>query len=273
MKKAISKLPFILAAPSMVFGKDLMENVRRLAGLMNHVEILLFHTPSLHNVPDHREVSMLNQTGDQENITYSVHLPASLEIASRDRAKREESVRLAIEICRQTSAFNPCHYILHIPFTAPTLVPVPGLYFKTGNQGTWSEWTKRALDSLEMIISNTGLNGKLLVENINYSPSFLEPFWEEGCCKLCLDLGHLLLGKENVSETLKTYLNVTEEIHLHGVQAYDEHISLAVLPANQVHEWLTCLVKASFAGIINLEVFSPQDLEISMKIVLEAFDP
>jgi sugar phosphate isomerase/epimerase len=124
-----------------------------------------------------------------------------------------------------------------------------------------------------MIISNTGLNGKLLVENINYSPSFLEPFWEEGCCKLCLDLGHLLLGKENVSETLKTYLNVTEEIHLHGVQAYDEHISLAVLPANQVHEWLTCLVKASFAGIINLEVFSPQDLEISMKIVLEAFDP
>jgi len=273
MKKAITKLPFKLAAPSMVFGRDLLENIRRLAGLVNHVEIVLFHTPSLHNIPDHREVAILNQTGNQENLTYSVHLPASLEIASQDRKKREESVRLAIEICQQTSAFNPRHYVLHIPFSAPTLVPVPGLYFKSGNQRTWSEWTKRALDSLAMIISTTGLTGKLLVENINYSPSFLEPFWEEGFCKLCLDLGHLLLGNENVSATLKTYLNVTGEIHLHGVQGYEEHISLAVLPANLVHKWLACLIKASFEGIVNLEVFSPQDLEMSMKIVLEAFDP
>ena len=265
-------MPFKLAAPSMVFGEDLLDNVKRLADLVNHIEILLFHTPSLHNVPDHREISMLNHTGNQENLTYSVHLPASLEIASRDRKKREESTRLAIEICRQTSAFNPCHYVLHIPFSTPALVPVPGLYFKSGNQKTWREWTKRALDSLEMIISTTGLTGKILVENINYSPSFLEPFWEESCCKLCLDLGHLLLGDENVSETLATYLNVTEEIHLHGVQAYEEHISLAVLPTNLVHKWLACLINASFGGIINLEVFSLQDLEMSMKIVLEAFD-
>lgn len=258
----------------MVFGRDLLENVRLLAGLVNNIEIVLFYTPSLHNIPDQKEINMLKKIGEGENIRYTVHLPASFEIASGDEKKREESVRLIREICLKTAEIDPEYYILHIPYTPPTLVAVPGLYFTSGEGQNWNEWTNRALESLEMLTDVTGdpdrLPGRLLVENINYSPCFLEPFWEKGFCKLCLDLGHLMLGRENVIEMIKEYLSVTREIHLHGVKGDHEHISLSVLPENLVSEWLKYLKEASFEGIINLEVFDPHDLKESMEVMQNA---
>ena len=253
----------------MVFGADLVENVRLLAEHVDHIEILLFHTPSLHNIPGPKKIRALREIGKQKNVTYTVHLPDSLEIASTDSSRRKETLRLAREICLRLEALDPKHYVLHIPFTAPTLVPVPGLYFHTGNEQNWNEWTKRALESLEMLEEGIGQGHKLLVENINYSPSFLEPFWEQGLCALCLDIGHLMLGGENVTEVMKRYLNVTRAIHLHGVQGYDEHLSLSILPENVVQGWLGCLRMASYQGLIVLEVFNPEDLEESMDLLLE----
>ncbi len=124
------------------------------------------------------------------------------------------------------------------------------------------------MDSLEELYEALGKNKKILVENINYSPSFLEPFWKNGLCELCLDLGHLILGQEKVADVLKQYLSVTREIHLHGVNGYEEHLSLAVLPTDIVHKWLNYLLKNSFSGLIKLEVFSSTDLEESIRIIV-----
>ena len=257
----------------MVYGKDMLRNVKLLADLVDNIEIVLFHTPSLNNTPSNNDLRLLNKMGKQKNVTFTVHLPASLEIASDDRTTREESISLAIALCEKTAAINPIHYILHVPFSKPTLVPVPGLYFKAGNNPKWKEWTKRALEALERILDATGEVDKLLVENINYSPSFLEPLWQKGFCQLCLDLGHMMLGQENVMALLEQYLTVTKEIHLHGIKGYKEHLCLSVLPENLVHKWISYLVKTSFNGIINLEVFNPRDLEKSMNVVLETLRP
>jgi len=253
----------------MVFKGDMLENVRLLTHLVDNIEIVLFHTPTLHNILGPKEIRLLKRIGEQENVSFTVHLPASLEIASQDRRKREESVRLAGEIFLKMGEINPRYYILHIPFSPPTLVAVPGLYFKTGEKKEWDEWTSRALESLEMLHGALGEDKKLLVENINYSPFFLEPFWKKVCCELCLDLGHMILGQENVTGLLKRYLEVTREIHLHGVKGYEEHLSLSILPKNRVRKWLKVLSRTSFKGVIQLEVFSPQDLEESMDIIQE----
>jgi sugar phosphate isomerase/epimerase len=193
-----------------------------------------------------------------------------LEIASPDRTRREASVKLARQICLDMAEFDPKYYILHIPFSLPTLVAIPGLYFTTGEKQEWDEWTKRALGSLEILHEVFGQADRLLVENINYSPSFLEPLLKKGLYELCLDLGHLMLGQENVMESIKQYLDVTRVIHLHGVKGYEEHLSLSILPKTKVHRWLKYLIKAPFKGVITLEMFSPQDLEESMDVVLEA---
>ena len=42
----------------MVFGENLLENVHLLAGLVDHVEIVLFYTPTLHNFPSPGEINV-----------------------------------------------------------------------------------------------------------------------------------------------------------------------------------------------------------------------
>jgi sugar phosphate isomerase/epimerase len=255
----------------MISGKDLLENVRLLVGLVDHIEIVLFHTSSRHNIPGLQEIHMLKEIGKQQDVTFTVHLPPSLEIASSEKTRREESVQFARELCLKMAEFDPMHYILHVPFSSPTLVAIPSLYFTTGEKQEWDGWTKRALGSLEMLYEALGDKNKLLVENINYSPSFLEPILKKGLCGFCLDLGHLMLGRENVMESIEQYLDVTEAIHLHGVKGYEEHLSLSKLPKNRVKEWLRYLIRTSFRGVITLEVFSPRDLEESMDVLFETF--
>jgi len=255
----------------MVFEDSLLKNAGLLAEMVDDIEIILFHIPTLHNIPTPEEIHALKKTGEQEDVTFTVHLPTSLEIASPDKEQRRESVQLAREIFMRMAELEPRHYILHVPFSPPTLVPTPGLYFKFENDSKWDEWTGRTLESLEILHGVLGNADKLLVENINYSPRFLEPFLESGLCELCLDLGHLVLGREKVMDHLNRYLDVTRVIHLHGIDGHNGHLSLTWLPKDQVHEWLRYLHRNSFQGVITLEIFSHRDLEESMEIVLEAF--
>jgi hypothetical protein len=81
----------------MVFGEDLLENVQLLAGVVDHIEIILFHTPSGHNIPSPHEIRALKSIKEHEDVTFTVHLPDSLEIASPASSRREESVQLQVE--------------------------------------------------------------------------------------------------------------------------------------------------------------------------------
>ena len=266
-------MPFKIGAPSMVFGENHLENAHLLAAMVDHVEIVLFYTPTLHNFLSVGEVRALKNLGADEDVSFSVHLPAFLEIASPDRKKREKSVQLAIDLINILDELNPMYHILHIPFSPPTLMPVPGLYFTGQHRDKFIDWSQRAMGSLETIQLRVGQNNKILVENINYSPIFLECFWKLGLCEFCLDMGHLMLGRENVIKVTKQYMSVTKEIHLHGVKGCQEHLSLAVLPETLVSKWLKLLVEAPYRGVVNLEVFSAGDLEASLRMLMGLFSP
>jgi len=271
LSRLFNDLPFKISAPSMVFGDVLIENVQYLADIVDHIEIVLFQTDELDNLPSRPDIEKLKEIGVEKRITYSVHLPTSLEIASRDEKKLKGSIRRAVEMITLMSECFPLYYILHIPFTTPTLTPVPGCYFSKEDQQEFTVWTRRALSSLQTLHQQAGVDGRLLVENINYSPMFLEPMWQSGLCHLCLDLGHLLLGRENVLAVMKKYPAVTREIHLHGVRGHEEHLSLSALPTGMVQEWVKYLVGISYKGILNLEVFSPGDLQRSLAVLRDAF--
>ena len=131
----------------------------------------------------------------------------------------------------------------------------------------WVLWTRRALRSLQDIQGQTGQKNKLLIENINYSPIFLETFWNLGLCGFCLDMGHLMLGGESVIEVTEQFISVTGEVHLHGVIGYEEHLCLAAVPAKRVSKWLKLLLKSFYGGVVNLEVFSQADLEASIRML------
>ena len=261
---------FKIGAPSMIYGKSMVKNAERLSrggNGLDFTEIVLFHTPKLHNIPTARELQILREIQERTQITYTVHLPASLEIASKHLEIREKSIRMIIDIWLKTSILQPANYILHIPITAPTIVAVPGRYFKSGSSLPWDDWTSRAMESLGQIRAGVGNEVALLLENINYSPIFLEPFFKAGYGGFCLDIGHLLLGDEHVPEVMERFQDQIREIHLHGVKNYTEHLSLDVLPRERVIEWFSCLQRWQFQGYINLEVFSPEDLKTSLGVV------
>jgi sugar phosphate isomerase/epimerase len=259
--------PFIISAPTMVFGMDLVENVTKLSQVVTHVEIVLFQTPDLHNIPDEQTINTVKEILAEKNLTCSVHLPASLEVAAEDIRKRNSAAQTAAEIVEHMDTLNPTNYVLHVPITAPTLTAQPGCYIHEHQLSQYDAWSERALRALAEMQTRTGLNQRLLVENINFSPAFLEPLWREGLCAFCLDIGHLLLGRESAGYHLQRYLPVIKEIHLHGVIEWDEHLSLDVLPMERVRAWLQLLEKFRFTDIMNLEVFDPQDLEKSMCMV------
>ncbi len=252
----------------MVFGEDLVENVRRLSPLVDFVEIVLFRTPNLHNLPTAMEIRELKKIGAGEGIGFTVHLPASLEPASTDQTLRHESLETIREICSRLEELDPTHFILHLPFSPPTLVPVPDFYFKTPNPDeAWNGWSIRAGEALTALKAVRPSPEPLLVENINYSPRFLESFLNEGLCHLCLDLGHLLLGRETVLDHLREYEGHIQEIHLHGVNGYEEHLSLAHLPVERLQRWLAFLRESDYRKWITLELFSPEELKESLAIL------
>ena len=259
--------PFIISAPSMVFGKDLAENVKRLSRLVDHIEIVVFHTPELHNIPTSRDILFMKKIKAEKKITYSVHLPASFEIAAQSRQKREMAIQIATQIIDEMAELDPEYYILHVPVATPTLTAEPGCYMTDKSSFRYAAWADRALESLGRIQEATGLNRQLLLENINYSPVLLEEIWQKGLCAFCLDIGHLLLGGESVLKVLKRYLPVVREIHIHGVVGWEEHLGLDVLPPERVRSWFDFLNENGYAGILNIEVFDPQDLAKSLQLL------
>lgn len=251
----------------MVFGHDIVFNVYTLSSMVDNVEVVLFHTPALNNFPSRQTVGELFEISRKTGISYTVHLPTSLDIASPDAGLRAGSTRQAIGLINLCSGLSPRHFILHIPYVTPTLVYEPGQYFKAIADSAWRPWLKRAGESLVEIAAATGNRAPLLIENINYSLTYVEPLIQEGLCHVCLDVGHLLLGEENVTREILRYSRATREIHLHGVTGYTDHCSLSVLSLDRLSSWLKLLADLTFSGILNLEVFTPSDLKSSMELL------
>lgn len=255
-----------LGAPAMIYGEDLWENVETLSKRIDHVELVLFHTPECHNLPGEKVLTRLERIAAEQGVTFSIHLPASLEIAADNGARRDASIRLAAECWRRVSRLSPIACVMHIPYTTPTLVPVPGSYFKPGEGDRWDGWVERGLASLGRLEDELGWSDRLLVENINFSPSYLVPFLESGLCNLCLDLGHLVLGGEPVKHTIVSFSHWIREVHLHGVTGYKDHLGFGALPEDRLHKWFETLSEIGFDGVMNLEVFTEEDFEESLRL-------
>jgi sugar phosphate isomerase/epimerase len=251
----------------MIFGHDIIENAEILSTIVDNVEIVFFSTPTQNNYLSSRDITALSDIAQNTGISYTVHLPASLEIASPDNKKRVDSFQSAMQLIKQCEPLDPHFFILHIPYSSPTLVYKPGDYFKQIEYTEWQKWLDRASNSLVEITAAIGKKCGLLLENINYSVFHLDPLIKNEGCDLCLDVGHLLLGQENVSAEIMCYHRFIKEIHLHGIQGHTDHFSLATLSQRRVLKWLKILNGIGFSGILNLEVFSPSDLRASLDLI------
>jgi sugar phosphate isomerase/epimerase len=84
---------------------------------------------------------------------------------------------------------------------------------------------------------------------------------------LCCDTGHLLRSGAGVSDFLERYSERLLEIHLHGVQDGSDHRSFAM--EESWFQEIVCFLKA-YSGVVNLEVFSVQELDRIVAVLREA---
>jgi sugar phosphate isomerase/epimerase len=104
------------------------------------------------------------------------------------------------------------------------------------------------------------------MENIDYPFSWVDILAEEFGLKICLDLGHLILQKANITKSYNRYQDRVTMMHLHGI-GHRDHKALTLIPHD---DWLAITgVLNQFRGGLSIEVFSLEDLRLSLNRMAE----
>jgi len=239
--------PFRLGCTSYVYPDDLLPNVRKMAPIIDDIEIVLFETESLSNFPSTAVISELAQIQEEHGNTYTIHFPVDKKAASPDREERKYFQEQALKIIRLTLPLHPFAYILHLE----------GIN-ENADSAEQAAWRSRGMETCEEILNSSGVDSSIItVENLGYPVEWNEDIVAHFGFSFCMDVGHLWLYQYDWEEALRKHLNDTKVIHLHGVSDGKDHLS--VLKNDQeilkkmVREYLSC-----FHNVVTLEVFSKE---------------
>jgi len=245
------RLAFRLGSTSYIYPADILPNVRRLAPFVDDVELVLFEVDGHSNLPSPDVVCALGRLSEAYGLTYTVHLPLDLRLASDD-TWRHPSVEKARRVIRSTRLLRPWAYIVHLDGTEiedePSVSPA-----------TLACWREQATRSLEVIAQEAGEPHLLAVENLeNYHPEAFLPLLDRLPIGLCADVGHFLKTGEPPLSYLRAHGERIRVLHLHGLRDGRDHVGLALIPQGllaSLCDWLA----VHYRGVLTLEVFTKQD--------------
>lgn len=231
--------------PSYVWPAGYAENVRRLEGIVDEVQLLAYEPPARSPVPEAEleELLALQANGP----AYSLHLPVPSSLAEPG-GTGEDDIRAAIEAFGR---LNIGSYVLHVEKNGAFQ---PAL----------------AARRLERIIEATGVAPeKICVENLIGTP-FAE-VWNEmkGLgVSICFDAGHHLCEGKDPLAFMDAYGPHIRMAHLHGVDGRD-HRPLRAIPAPRLSAILDGLRALEMPGAVIIENFSLEDMERSLECLAE----
>ena len=249
---ARGRLPFRLGTTSFIYRDDVLPNVRKLAALVDDVEIVIYEYNERSPLPDAGVWTALQELAAQHDLTYTVHLPLDLTLASADSTMRERSVATARAVMAATAGLRPWAWVVHAE-------PAPG------GPADWAEWRAAAGDSLRRLGDAagewTGEADRLCVENLESAPPELPlELAERLQIGACLDVGHLFKRGLDAAPYLDGTLDRTRVVHLHGWNGEWDHVSLTALAPESLAPVVERLWRGPYAGVVTLEVFSEEDL-------------
>ncbi|MDD5475264.1 MAG: cobamide remodeling phosphodiesterase CbiR [Syntrophales bacterium] len=214
-----NRFPFRLGTTSYVIPADLQSNVTFLADKVDDIELVLFESDEISNLPDASTLLALRDTADRHNLTYTIHLPLDTWMGHADASVRRQSVEKCMRVIDLTRALNPFAYIVHFHGDSRGKFPSPEMM-------RWKDGHRRAVERLVQVVSPEDL----CVETLDYPYSLIDDIVSDYGLSICLDIGHQLLCGAKPFEYLDLYLPRTRVIHIHGVEKKQDHLSLAFLP-------------------------------------------
>jgi sugar phosphate isomerase/epimerase len=248
VRKGKNGFPFRLGCTSYVYPDDLLPNVRKMAPVVDDIEIVLFETESLSNLPDKAVISELLQIQREQGNTYTIHFPIDKKAAGPDKQERRYFQEQALKIMRLTLPLNPFAYILHLEGIS-----------QNANREHQDAWRSRGMETCEKIASLDGVNkSSIAVENLGYPVDWNKEIVEHFGFSFCMDVGHLWLYRYDWEGTLARYLKDTRVIHLHGVSGGKDHLSVLKNDREILKKLVRNYLKG-FQNVVTLEVFSRED--------------
>lgn len=252
--------PFRLGCTSYVIPDDILPNVRRMAPLVDDIEIILFESEELSSFPDEDTIMELAELAGKYDITYTIHFPTDLKAGSQDSEERNKFINQVKRVIELTRPLDPYGFVLHLEGIEPD-----------ASEKREEEWHESCSEVCGKIAEIPSLDRKkICVENLNYPVEWHIDLAEEQGFSLCWDIGHLwLYNVADWSELLRRYFSKTRIIHLHGVSYEKDHISLKKNRLSDVQVLLDLIIECDYKNIISIEVFNEKDTFESLEIVRE----
>jgi sugar phosphate isomerase/epimerase len=249
------QFPFRIGTTSFILPANIQTNIEYLAGKVDDIELVLFESDEIAELPDKGTVEVLKSIAVRENLTFTVHLPLDIRLGDSNQTERKKSVDKCLRVMERTMPLNPFAYILHCNKDCREPVTV---------------WKCNLENSIDALLSNGFAPDKICIENLDYPFEQIERFVEDKGLSVCLDIGHILLYNYSLAEHLNRYLKKSRVIHLHGVAEGKDHQDISVID-NLSLSMLFSLLGSDKAQqrVVTLEIFNKVSLKKSLSCLEE----
>ncbi len=258
-----SNLPFRIGTTSYIIPDDILPNVKFLAGKVQDVQLVLFELDDTqNNLPDAKQVAELRSIASQADLTYTVHLPLDLRLASEGE-DIHISLQKAKRVIEATRDLSPQAYIVHLDGKEER---------NSTDTACIRQWQRQAVESLKIVASLTGDIRLLAVENLEgYPITFNDEVIHLSGCSRCIDIGHLWLDGHDPVNFFPGRIGQTSVMHMHGIEERDHKSLIHIAPEN-MDSVFRGLLDNNFGGVLTIEVFSQDDLETSMQAIAASIE-
>lgn len=252
--------PFRLGTSSYILPDALLPNVRFLAPRLDDIELILFESEAMSNLPGAGEIAELLALAATHRLTYTVHLPLDVELGHPDETRRRESVGLCRRTVEATRPLDPHAYLLHLSHPAGKAAIPPA------DRPRWKDALRRSLDAL--LAGDAPTPSAFCVETLSYPLEWVEDLIADYGFAVCLDIGHLLLAGASLKAALTRYEARTRVLHIHGIDQGIDHRSIAHLDGPDLALLRSWLMQPGRSGVAaTIEVFDPESLASSWPIL------
>ena len=235
------RFPFSFGVTSYLYPGDIEHNLKRLGGLADEMELILFEGRGYSNLPGPADIRRFARIAEKVEMRFNVHLPLDVDVVASDERMRSESLATVARIVELTHPLDPLSYTLHV---------------LKDEKSEDARWKQRVRDSLSLIASPHNM---FCIETLGWDLREIADIIGEFEFSVCIDVGHLLLTGSDVAEFFRAFSGKVRVVHLHGVSEGRDHISLAHLAPGTLQMIAETLRRDGYTRSLCLEVFMLQD--------------
>jgi len=262
-KPSLKDRPFRLGTTSFIYPDHIIPNVRKIGPFFDEMELLVFESSPKGVLPSRDDIRVLEQLSGELDLSYNIHLPTDISLTDISESQQARAADTLLEVIELFVPLTPTTYTLHLPMDRGMSTP-----------RDLALWKERAHRGLELLVPQLLNPGKISLETLWYSPSYLQPLVTEFDLSLCIDAGHHFKYGHDLRTTFELFKGKIPVVHLHGVDfsgpAPRDHTRLDRLP-NELFAEIAQLLSA-FEGVVSLEVFNLENLNRSLAKLATVFN-